>query len=59
MNEPSKHPKQGPAEQKVRPETAKRNDQSEAPTVKRPWETNPDQGGVAPGGPSEDPESGA
>nr|WP_314561913.1 hypothetical protein [uncultured Pseudomonas sp.] len=47
------------AGQKVRPETAKRNDTSENPNVERPWEAETDQGGVAPGEPSKDPESGA
>lgn len=59
MSEPSKpHPHEH-AQQKVRPETAKRNDKSEDPTVDRPWEADVDQGGVAPGGPAKDPESGA
>ncbi|MDY7533002.1 hypothetical protein RGV33_15145 [Pseudomonas sp. Bout1] len=56
----SEHSKPSPgthAGQKVRPETAKRNDKSENPNVDRPWEA--EQGGVAPGGPSKDPESGA
>lgn len=58
----SEHSKPSPgthAGQKVRPETAKRNDKSENPNVDRPWEAEADQGGVAPGGPSKDPESGA
>lgn len=59
MSEPSKPHTSGHAGQKVRPDTAKRNDKSEDPTVDRPWKADVDQGGVAPGGPSKDPESGA
>jgi len=58
----SEHSKPSPgthAGQKVRPETAKRNDKSENPNVDRPWKVETEQGGVAPGGPSKDPESGA
>ena len=58
MNPPSKPHTSGQIGQKVRP-AAKRNDKSEDPTVDRPWEADVDQGGVAPGGPSQDPESGA
>ncbi|CRM71798.1 hypothetical protein [Pseudomonas salomonii] len=59
MRETSKPHTSGHTEQKVRPDTAKRNDKSEDPAVNRPWEVDVDQGGVAPGGPSKDPESGA
>lgn len=59
MNEESISSHGSGAGQKVRPETAKRNDKSENPNVDRPWEAETDQGGVAPGGPSKDPESGA
>lgn len=58
----SEHSKPSPGThdgQKVRPETAKRNDKSENPNVDRPWDAETKQGGVAPGGPSKDPESGA
>lgn len=59
MSEPSKPYTLGHAGQKVRPDTTKRNDKSEDPTVNRPWEADVDQGGIAPGGPSKAPESGA
>ena len=59
MNPPSKPHTSGQTGQKVRPDTAKRNDKSEDPTVDRPGKADVDQGGVAPGGPSKDPESGA
>ncbi|WP_460318216.1 zinc-binding dehydrogenase [Pseudomonas ogarae] len=59
MSEPSKPHTSGHAGQKVRSDTAKRNDKSEAPAVNRPREADVDQGGVAPEGPSKDPETGA
>ncbi|MDQ0981203.1 hypothetical protein QFZ45_004381 [Pseudomonas synxantha] len=59
MNKPSSPGPGTHAGQKVRPDTAKRNDKSEDPNVERSWEADVDQGGVAPGGPSKAPESGA
>lgn len=59
MSDQLKRPEGAPTGQKVRPATAKRNDKSEDPNVARPWEPDVNQGAVAPGGPSKDPESGA
>lgn len=59
MSEHSKPSLGTHAGEKVRPETAKQNGKSENPNVDRPWEAKTDQSGVAPGGPSKDPESGA
>jgi len=59
MSDHLKPPEGAPAGQKVRPETPKRSDTSEDPNVVRPWKPDVNQGAVAPGGPSKDPESGA
>ncbi|WP_460149131.1 hypothetical protein [Pseudomonas sp. S3_E10] len=50
---------QAQPEQKVRPETAKRNGTPQDEAADRPADAHVDQDGVAPGGPSKDPESGA
>ncbi len=56
MSEASKHHEPNHSERKVRPPAAKRNDKSQAPAG---GQHGNEQGGVAPGGPSKDPESGA
>ncbi len=56
MSEASKRHEPNHSERKVRPPAAKRNDKSQAPAGGKHGK---EQGGVAPGGPSKDPESGA
>ncbi|CAN2968268.1 conserved hypothetical protein [Pseudomonas sp. PM2] len=56
MSEASKRHESNHSERKVRPPAAKRNDKSQAPAG---GQQGKEQGGVAPGGPSKDPESGA
>ncbi len=56
MSEASKRHEPNQSERKVRPPTAKRNGKSEEPAG---GQHAKEQGGVAPGGPSKDPESGA
>ncbi|MFN3358133.1 MAG: hypothetical protein ACK418_19255 [Pseudomonas sp.] len=57
MSDPSKA--QGHVGQKARPDTPKRKDSTRDTGAQRPRHADVDQGGIAPGGPSKDPESGA